>query len=321
MNRHLRLASGIAIWLAACLLLKLSLEAAILNFAPLVLVPLGLRIVETADATTWERTLLKSVSWLQLPGAALLAASFALPQGTWAAALAIPWLVVTGLLALAGSLRLWRRGRRVDGELGIAAALLFVVVGGGWAVISRAGLRPQDFSHEIVLLTGVHFHYAGFVLPLLAGLAVNEARGGGSTRPGWLDRAMLLGIVAGVPAVGVGISLSPHVEVVAAIVLATSCAAFAARQVQVAWHVGEPTRLMLSAVSSLALVSAMALAGVYAVGEFTGERWLAIPTMIRTHGAFNAFGFAACGLAARMWSARSASGRRWMLNDARGAAK
>jgi len=55
---------------------------------------------------------------------------------------------------------------------------------------------------------------------------------------------------------------------------------------------------VLTLVASLSLVSAMALGAVYAVGEFTGNRWLDIPTMIRTHGAFNAFGFAACGIAA-----------------------
>ena len=27
-----------------------------------------------------------------------------------------------------------------------------------------------------------------------------------------------------------------------------------------------------------------------------GQQWLSIPTMIRTHGAFNALGFATCGL-------------------------
>jgi hypothetical protein len=300
MNEKLRLACGIAIWLTAWLVLRLPLEAAILLLAPLVLVPLGLRLIETPAAAATEKLLLQWATWLQLPAATLLAASFAWPQGLLAAGLAAAWLGITALLALAGVLRLRRLGLRVNGELGIAAAFLFIAVGGGWTVISRAGLRPQQFSHAIVLLTGVHFHYAGFVLPLLAGLTVKELQPANSVDVRWLDRIMLVSVILSVPAVGVGISLSRHVEVVAAIVLAVACAFFAVRQVQVAWRAGEPTRLTLTAVSSLALASAMILAGVYAVGEFTGERWIAIPTMIRTHGAFNAFGFAACGLAARM---------------------
>ena len=40
----------------------------------------------------------------------------------------------------------------------------------------------------------------------------------------------------------------------------------------------------------------MALAVIYALGEFTGRAWITIPAMIRTHGLANAFGFALCGL-------------------------
>jgi hypothetical protein len=40
----------------------------------------------------------------------------------------------------------------------------------------------------------------------------------------------------------------------------------------------------------------MGLAVVYAIGEFTGQTSINIPTMIRTHGMFNALGFATCGL-------------------------
>ncbi len=118
----------------------------------------------------------------------------------------------------------------------------------------------------------------------------------GGCAPTTIDRVMLAAIILGVPLVGVGISLSPHVEIAAALVLAVGCVIVAARQIQAAIAVKSPTTLTLLGVSSLALLSAMALAGVYAVGEFTGHAWLDIPTMIRTHGAANAFGFALCGL-------------------------
>ena len=55
----------------------------------------------------------------------------------------------------------------------------------------------------------------------------------------------------------------------------------------------------------VALIAALALAAVYAVGEFTGQRLIDIPTMVRTHGAFNAFGFAACGIAAGLVGKRA----------------
>jgi len=69
------------------------------------------------------------------------------------------------------------------------------------------------------------------------------------------------------------------------------------RQAQIAISSPNAPRTTLLALSSLALVAAMIPAAMYAFGEFTGHGWLGIPTMIRTHGAFNAFGFAACGIA------------------------
>ena len=293
------LISGVALWISAAVAFRLPLEAMILLFAPLVLVRPALGLVEGAVGEAPGRRVVKRLvrlgRWLQLPVAALLAVSFALSQGWAAAALALPWLCVTLILAVGGSLWLWGRKLRVDGDLAIAAALVLLAVGGGWAVLSRAGMRPQEFSHTIVLLTAVHFHYAGCVLPLLAGLTVNSLNA--DRPPTVVDRLLVLLIVVGVPLVGVGISLSPQIEMVAAMLLAAGCSLLAVRQVQAAMRLRDSTRMTLLLVSSLALVSAMALAAVYACGEFGGTAWLDIPTMIRTHGAFLAFGFAACGIA------------------------
>jgi len=287
---------GGVVWLSAWIVLRLPLEAAVLTFTPLVLVPLGLKLMHS------ESPFIRSAARWQLPTAIALAASFLPAQGPLAALLATPWLIVTLLLAADGLARLRRHGFRIDHPAGEIAALLFISVGGAWAVISRAGLRPQDFSPAIVLLTGVHFHYAGFILPLVTA-AVLRSR----DRLDALDRLMLLSIIGGVPAVGLGISLSPHLEVAAALILSIGCVILAVRQIQAALLTGNATRVSLALVSSLSLASAMALAAIYAAGEFAGQHWLAIPTMIRTHGALNAFGFAACGIAA--WSSGIASHR------------
>lgn len=295
--------SGVVIWLASVWLLSLPLAAAILLFAPLVLLPPAIWLIDARVVSSAERRILRLASWLQLPAATALAISFAFPQGGLAAALAVPWLLVTLLLALTGACRLWHTTWRLNGELAITAALLMIAVGGGWAFVSRAGLRPQNFSLAIVLLTAVHFHYAGFVLPLLAGLTVKELTG--EPLPVSIDRVLLVLILAGVPLVGVGISLSPQIEVVAALMLAAGCALFAWRQTIVALRSHHATRVTLLAISSFALVSAMIPAAIYAYGEFTTMPWLDIPTMIRTHGAFNAFGFATCGIAGHAMSSKT----------------
>ncbi len=276
------------------------LETVILLLAALVLVPLGLRLSDDAERGPLARRLLTTANWLQPPAAILLGASFAFDQGWLAAFLAIPWFIVTLLIAAVGALDAWRRGWRLDGSTAFTAAYLFIPVGGGWGLISRAGLNPQDFSDAIVLLTAVHFHYAGFVLPIVAGLVVR------SLRPRKSDQFMLVAIILGVPLIGVGISLSPRVEVGAAILLALGCTILAIRQIQAAITSRDPTCITLLCVSSLSLLAAMGLAAVYAVGEFTGHAWLSIPTMIRTHGAANAFGFATCGLAG--WALKRESG-------------
>ena len=55
-------------------------------------------------------------------------------------------------------------------ELSIDAGLIYLVVGGIASVMVGADLRPLGFSATIVLLTAAHFHYAGFVLPVIAAL-------------------------------------------------------------------------------------------------------------------------------------------------------
>ena len=60
----------------------------------------------------------------------------------------------------------------------------------------------------------------------------------------------------------------------------------------------------LFAVSGLALITGMTLAGVYSFGQYWGLHWLEIPDMLRFHGAVNALGFAIPGLLAWIsWAA------------------
>ena len=285
------LLGGIA-W-AALVLVKPALVVWILVLGPTIIVPLGLELIRARLSSGLERRAIEIGRWLWAPAVLGFVASFWFEQGLIAATLAVPWLVTTLVLSLAGVGLLWRVGWPVNRSTAMVAALLLLPVGAGWVVLSRAGLRPQDFSHEIVLLTGVHFHFAGFALPILAGLAV------GSRTLRW-GKLLLATIVLGVPAVGVGISLSPHIEVGAAIILAGASLTVAWLQAREGFRSRNGNRAMLQLISSVALAAAMGLAGVYAVGEFTGATWLSIPVMIQTHGVLNAFGFALCGLAARV---------------------
>jgi hypothetical protein len=103
-----------------------------------------------------------------------------------------------------------------------------------------------------------------------------------------------------------GITFSPMLEVAAALLLAVTAGLVAIAQLKVAVLVGRPAVMTMLAVSSVSLLSGMALAGVFACGEYlapslgltpySGGGWLDVPSMIRLHGLTLAFGFALAGL-------------------------
>jgi YndJ-like protein len=103
------------------------------------------------------------------------------------------------------------------------------------------------------------------------------------------------GVVLGVPLVAAGITLSAFgvglVECAAAWLLAAAASLAGLLQFRAGASRGGLAGLLLGA-SSLALLTAMALAAAYALGAAAGADWLDIPQMYRFHGAVNAFGFA-----------------------------
>lgn len=66
--------------------------------------------------------------------------------------------------------RLGSRGVGPLPELAVDAALLYVPVG-AVALLPHVGGISLRFRPIFILLTAVHYHYAGFVLPLVTGLA------------------------------------------------------------------------------------------------------------------------------------------------------
>ncbi len=264
---------------------------ALLVLAPLCVLPLGLALVPPGDENHARTRLLRAALLLQPPSALFLASAYLLPQGPYSAALALPWLLTTGLLALFGVLRVGQRGwKRLD-EHCMDAGLIYVVVGSGWVMLDRLAVRPLDFEPVIVLLTAIHFHYAGFALPFATALALREATG-------VVTRLAGLGVIAGVPLVAIGITATqlrfgPFLECLAAWVLATSGMLTAWLQVRLAtqsrWS---PLARSLWAVSALSLAASMMLAALYGTRFYLPLAWLDIPWMRALHGTANALGFA-----------------------------
>lgn len=282
---------------------------ALLLFAALVLVPLALELLVETDAPAKAQRLFNAAVALQLPAALLLVAACWLEPDTIAAALALPWVAFTGLLAVVAVMRARHGGLKRELHLLAAdAAMIFSAIGGAWTLADRAGFRPLDFDAMIVALTAVHFHYAGLLLPLVAGLAQREL---------WMSRLAaraVVGSVLGVPAVALGITATqwgwtPAIEAGAGCGLALAGMAVAVLHVRLALEAKWPAAArVLLGIAGASLFFGMVLAALYATRAVTAQApWLGIPQMQAIHGSVNAFGFALCGLLG--WRIAARSGR------------
>lgn len=287
-------AVGLVLWLAAALLLRPGWAELLLLLGPTVVVPLGLGCV----APRAPRRLpgrWRLAAWSVEPCALALCAAFALPAGGIAALLALPWLLSTTLVALLGILHWVEHGGRLAPERAADAGLIFLAVGGAWTLASRWGMEPFGFREPIVLLTGAHFHFAGFALPLLCGLAAG-------VQPGRLAGAAALGVVTGVPLVAIGITVGASgwlgLELAAAAWLGGATALVALLQVRAAQRRRGSAPAALLVLSGVSLAAAMGLAVAYALGRWLGTPWLDIETMVRFHATANVFGFSLAGLLA-----------------------
>jgi hypothetical protein len=283
---------------------------ALLLFSALVLVPLALELFRDAtEAATPARWL----SWIergQLPAALLLLVACALAPGGLAAAAALPWGVLTALMAATGFWRVRHGGLRRDLDgLCRDAALMFAVIGGAWTLLDRMGARPLGFDPMIVTLTAVHFHFAGLLLPLFAGLVQRELFF-------WrLAARAAVGVVLGVPAVAVGITVTqlgggPSVEAAAGCGLALAGMAVGTLHVRLAMDGKQSfaTRALL-VIAGASLFIAMVLAALYAMRAFVAPfPWLGMPQMRLLHGTINALGFGLCGVLAWRRMNRHAEG-------------
>jgi len=162
-------AGGVVVWLITLLLTTSDSEQTelvhkVVFWAVLVIVPLGLSIV--AD----ESGLYKLVVFAQPVAALFTISSFFVQKGVLSAVLASAWLILNILIALFGLLRLTKSGFHHLEELSIDAGLLYLPVAGAWLVVYRLGVQPFDYGEMIILLTVVHFHFAGFATPIIAGM-------------------------------------------------------------------------------------------------------------------------------------------------------
>jgi len=264
----------------------------------LVIVPLAMSLVPALQ-TERESILYRAAVSAQPVGAVATVLSFFLTPGIPAATLALSWLLVTMVIAVFALWRLLKRGPRLSGEIFVDAGMLFLPVGAGWLLASRFGTQPIGFGETIVLLTATHFHFAGFAAPILTGMAGRALVGARSVTSVFGVSGIL--VIAGTPLVAAGITFSPAVAMVGAVVISIGLVVLAV--LVLGWvlrRVNSFATQTLLVVSSLSSVAAMVMACLYAYSIVAKSVIVDIPQMAMTHGVLNSFGFALCGLVA--WS-------------------
>jgi len=297
-------AGGGMVWLALiglrlAGLTRLTLIDFLFLLAPLVIAPLGLRLVAFAPGPA-SRLLAVAVR-IQPVGAVLATIAFILPIGVPAAILASAWLLVCVIAAL-GALADLMQGRSLHPvQLAPAAAVGFIAFGAVWLVLSRAGIAPLGLSPIVVELTAVHFHFTGFAATLMAALVlISLQRERGTSRQIALTASLLM--IAGSPVLAAGWGTPFHVlQVAGAILVAAGVIATAAVLFfRSASLVESMSARVLMRASALAPLVPMVLAVEYSAGHVFGFPTLDIHAMALVHGDLNAFGFSLLGLVA--WS-------------------
>ncbi|TNE58017.1 MAG: hypothetical protein EP344_10600 [Bacteroidetes bacterium] len=265
----------------------------LLQLAVLVLVPLVLQAWRYPDPR---------MRYALFPAAVGVVVSLQLEAGPIAAIWALPWLLVTSGLFVSGTRELLE-SRRVTAPV---AAKVFILIGGLSLIADRLGLQPLGFDPAIVLLTAVHFHFAGFVYLFLLGRAVEYW-------PGTLSkRAAALAVLA-VPLTAVGITTKQVwqedlPETLAAITVVASGFLGALVYLRQALRGQHPTAVRICwIVLALSLLLSMTMSLGYALRPYYRADVLTIPVMRALHGTANAFGVALTGVLGWFFADRKAT--------------
>jgi len=273
--------------------LQLDVVELLFLLAPWVVVPLAISLIPLLDGSGRIGIRLGRLSWIMLAAALLATVSFFQPAGPSAASLAGAWFLVCVWFALEGLRRVLRYRAQSFTQFCFAAGEAYLIVSGTWFVASRLGLQPIGFQEPIVLLTAVHFHFAGFLSAVFAGLTYERLR---ETRWSKPLRVALASVVAGPGLLGLAFLVGPKLKLAAVILIVVGQFGLATGMIRVAFgKVNSVARAMLI-FSSGCVVAGMVLAASWALGEFPLQAFVELGRMERVHGTLNAIGFGICGL-------------------------
>jgi hypothetical protein len=272
---------------------QLSMVELLFLLAPLITVPLAISLTPSLDDPARLVGRESGRSWIIFVAAGLATLSFFQPAGPKATALATAWFLACCWLSVEGFRRFLKYRTQSFSQFCFAAGEAYLIVGGTWLVISRLGLQPLGFQEPIVLLTAVHFHFAGFLSAVLAGLTYERLRESRWAQP---LRAALAGAVIGPGLLGLAFLVGPKLKLAAVMLIVAGQFGLACGTIRVAAgmrHLAGRTMLLFS---SGCVLAGMVLAATWAMGEYPLHPFVDLARMEKYHGVLNAAGFGVCGL-------------------------
>ena len=294
-------AVGVVLWLLLLLTTtsdshETELIHKVVFYSFLVIVPLALSLAPAGDDR--GNGLYRLIVLVQPSAALVTIVSFFVEKGPLSAALSVAWLILTALIALYGVTRLLARRFYPVEELSIDAGMLYLPVAGLWLVVYRLGVQPFDYGETIILLTVIHFHFAGFAAPIIAGL-VGRMLARTQSQPSRIFPLIVVALVVAMPLIAAGITFSPWLGLIGTLLLTTGLVLLAVLTLARACPAVRLTSArVLFVIAALSSCVAMVLACLYAYSIVAKILILRIPTMAMTHGLLNAFGFVTCSLIA-----------------------
>lgn len=307
-NAAIAMRIGLSVWFGIVLAawfgwFRIGIIEVLFLSAVWVVVPAGILMIPRLNAGSTGTSFWR---WMVFIAAASATSSFTVENERLAGALVVPWMAVSACIAWEGARRIARYRLTSFSQFCFAAGEGYLVVGGIWLLMSRLGMHPAGFQEPIVLLTAVHFHFAGFLTALLAGLAWSEL----FPRGGLALRTLMTGAILGPGLLGLAFLVGPKFKLGAVVLIVAGQCAIAATMARIGVARLSEAQGWLLLASSGALIAGMTFALTWAIGEYPLHSFVNLAQMERIHGTLNAIGFGLIGLSAWVFFPKMADGVR-----------
>lgn len=250
-------------------------------FAALIIIPIAIEQVSKHPSVFF---LSSDILLWHLPCAMFLALSFLMNRSPLAGIFSLPYA--------SWCMEVFLRGIKYEKKLPYLTYLItfaFLANASIWLLFDRFGIQPLGFSAWIVILTGAHFHFAGFALMVSLSLFL-------SLNPhNQLVRMTIIAIVMGIVLTASGIittqlGLGHELETIAGVWMSISATSAGYIFIKHSFAQSSPTKY-LWLIGGVCLILAMVLAFLYAMRTILALEFLSMSFMQAIHGTLNALGF------------------------------